>query len=88
MWQQRATSAEDRQKGCLANGRKMEEPRWLQSWFGKSEGRASVTLFIICMAVSSAERRQRESLGKASRRGEKKSKEGKDGSFHNKTVAK
>lgn len=66
MWQQRATSAEDRQKGCLANGRKMEEPRWLQSWFGKSEGRVSVT-FIYYLHGSVLCRKERKRVPRKSK---------------------
>ena len=72
LWQQRADSARDRQKGCLAKGRNMEEPCWLQSWVLIVWGE-SFSNFIYYLNGSDhcrKERRQRGWLGNESRREE------------------
>lgn len=80
VWHQRAASAEDKQKGCLANGMKMQEPRWLQPWVWKiwGEGFSNFIYYLHGSVLCRKERRQRESLGKESRRGERKTKKGKE----------
>lgn len=61
LWQQWATSAEARQKRCLDNGTKMEEPCWLQSWLWKVWGEGFNNFIYHLHCSSSAKRKQWES---------------------------
>lgn len=91
LWQQWATSAEARQKRCLDNGTKMEEPCWLQSWLWKVWGESFNNFIYHLHCSSSAKRRGNNESPRTRKQKRGKKTEGKSWwSFHikNKIVAK